>query len=64
MATKTQEQYVAEGGMHCPACNSCEFIGGSIEVAAGTAIQEVTCCDCEATWHDQYKLTGFVLVEE
>ena len=56
----TPEQYVQQKGLHCPFCNSVEFIGGSIEVSAGKASQEVTCSECGGAWLDEYQLVGFM----
>lgn len=53
-------EYAEDKGRHCPFCRGTDFRGGSIEVAAGTATQEVTCHDCDKSWIDQYALTGYL----
>lgn len=56
---ETDEEYVAGGGCHCPACGSLDIEGGEVNIHAGYATQEVTCDDCCAEWDDQYKLVGY-----
>lgn len=55
----TDEEYVAHGGNHCPACGSENLEGGHVSIHAGRAVQEVTCDDCCAEWEDNYKLVGY-----
>ena len=57
----TQEEYVNERGYYCPACKGVQFEGHEIEIGSGTANQEVTCLDCDATWIDHYTLSGYTL---
>ena len=47
------------GGCCCPFCGNEDIVGGSVEVDAGIAWQEVTCNACDKAWRDQYSLTGF-----
>lgn len=54
-----QREYVAGLGCLCPVCKSTDIEGGSVEIDAGTASQEVHCLNCDASWKDLYDLTGF-----
>jgi len=56
----TDEEYLAYGGNHCPACGDPDISGDEVTVDAGYAWQEVTCNACGAEWTDQYKLVGYV----
>lgn len=57
----TECQYVKLGGIRCPCCGSQEIDGSAIEVEAGICSQEVYCRSCQASWIDQYTLSGFEL---
>lgn len=60
-----QEKYVELGGCRCPSCESDVHIsGGECEIMEGGAFQEITCNECDATWTDQYTLTGYSDLEE
>ena len=39
-----------------PNCLSGNIEGGSVEVDAGGATQDISCLDCDSTWTDLYKL--------
>lgn len=56
---KTQNEYVADGGNLCPHCGTWDITGGEVEIAVGSATQEVHCNECDAEWVDHYKLTGY-----
>jgi transcription elongation factor Elf1 len=60
----TDKEYVAKGGNFCPHCGSTDIVGGEVEIGTGTAMQGVSCSECEAAWVDQYKLVGFETIEE
>ena len=64
MATLTPEQYVEHDGNHCPVCSGVDFSGGAIEIAAGSATQEINCHECGASWVDTYTLTGYAELEQ
>lgn len=64
MADMTPEEYKADGGQYCPVCKGCDFSGGQVEVAAGSATQEVHCHQCGASWVDTYALTGYAELEQ
>lgn len=55
----TNEQYVECGGQNCPFCGSTDLTGDSIHVEAGKAFQEMGCNECDRSWQDEYKLTGY-----
>jgi len=52
------KEYLQCGGVNCPECGGSSIEGGSVELDAGIAWQNVTCPDCGASWTDQYSLTG------
>ena len=55
-----EERYVAAGGTICPFCGSSNIEGGSFEINAGYAAQDVVCLACEREWQDSYILAGFI----
>ena len=66
MAILTKEQkehYLKHHAAICPFCGSNDISGGSMEVEATEAWQNITCCDCHETWRDVYKLS-FVETED
>lgn len=60
----TDKEYVEKGGNHCPHCGSTDITGSGVEIASGTAMQGVSCNECDAEWVDQYKLVGYETIEE
>ena len=46
-------------GTVCPHCGSDQIEGDGVRVESPHAFQEVWCLECEKTWTDVYKLTGF-----
>lgn len=64
MSNMTDKQYVLHGGGKCPVCRSTNITGGEVNVDAGTASQEISCGECDATWNDVYKLVGYAELEE
>lgn len=55
----TNAGYVLGRGTRCPVCRSENIEGGSVEVDAGAATQEVYCVDCGSEWEDVYSLIGY-----
>jgi hypothetical protein len=55
--------YVQSLGLVCPACGSDAIGGGSVDVNAGRAIQEMSCDACQSSWCDTYDLDGFTELE-
>ena len=55
----TDDEYTLAEGNRCPVCRTDMIEGGSIEVNAGTATQEVSCLLCHAEWTDIYNLVGY-----
>lgn len=61
----TDEQYVKKakkGGCCCPFCGSDNLDGEGVDVGKASATQEVTCQDCNASWYDEYQLTGYTVI--
>lgn len=57
-----QDEYVDDGGHHCPFCNSKNIFAFAVNgdnVADGEFRQHVECHDCGKFWRDVYKLSGF-----
>lgn len=50
--------YVAAGGFCCPHCGCDDMNQGRMQTHEGGAWCKVTCCSCDASWRDQYKLTA------
>ncbi|MFK3740918.1 hypothetical protein [Massilia sp. TN1-12] len=55
----TEVEYASIGGSCCPYCKSTQIAGGSVDVNAGGAYQEVSCGACDKEWTDTYALTGY-----
>lgn len=53
-------EYVAEGGLRCPYCQSThvEADCGPV-VETREAWQDIACCDCGRVWRDFYDLVGY-----
>jgi len=59
MAILTAEQkqkYMESRGSICPFCGSTDISGGSVNIEAAQAWQNVSCNDCGETWRDVYTL--------
>lgn len=59
LAAMSPEQYASEGGARCPICRSQDIEGGSVDILAGAACQEIGCNNCDATWVDIYRLVNY-----
>jgi len=60
MAKLTKEQraeYIKNGGLRCPFCNSENIEGLSAEFDAGYVSQDIICNICHSDWTDIYSLT-------
>ena len=56
----TSEEYAKADGLKCPNCGSTDISAdGRLEADAGIAWQPVSCAECNATWNDEYTLTGY-----
>ena len=55
---KTQKEYL-KAYAHCPACNSDQIEGYSIDIDGNECSQDITCLSCWSTWTDVYTLTGY-----
>ena len=51
-----EELYIKNGGIKCPFCKSDDIVGDDISIDLEDASQEMGCLECEAAWHDIYKL--------
>lgn len=60
----TDAQYVKKGGNCCPFCRSTNIEGDGVDVKEGGSSQEVTCQNCNASWYDEYNLTGYSVINE
>lgn len=61
----TDKQYVKKvkkDDCICPFCGSDNIEGAGVDVQKGGAQQEVTCQDCNASWYDDYVLTGYTVI--
>lgn len=56
-----EEEYVEQCGLYCPFCGSSDIVGGSFDIEATSATQEVSCNACHAEWTDDYKLVGYTV---
>lgn len=55
----SDKEYADVKGTVCPVCGSDDLDGGSVDIDAGTATQEVVCLECLSSWTDVYTLTGY-----
>jgi hypothetical protein len=53
------EEYVFLDGSKCPNCHSDHFNTFEFKSDGGDVWQKCDCMDCNATWQDNYKLTGY-----
>ena len=60
LTEEARQQYVQDGGVHCPYCGSADIEGSSLEVDGGSTIQKIYCLDCDREWTDVYQLTGII----
>ncbi|MGX1201106.1 hypothetical protein [Marinobacter sp. MBR-105] len=60
----TREQtYVRDNYGKCPACQSTDIVGDSVEINGNLAHQGVNCNECGAVWCDEYQLTRVIDAE-
>lgn len=59
---KTQAEYLRRP-TRCPACDSFDIEGQSVEVDGSAVYQEVDCHTCGVTWQDRYVLAAYLLLE-
>ena len=60
---KYREEYLKNGGIFCPFCKNQDIEGGSVDIIASEAIQEVSCVSCGGAWRDTYKLHAVETIE-
>ncbi len=60
---KTNAEYLKNSSV-CPRCGSSDLEGGSFDVDAGTAGQELNCAGCGLSYWDEYHLVGYTVFEE
>ena len=56
---KTNEEYIAKKGHHCPSCDHDDFDYKDIVIDETHATQEIFCLACGLTWTDCYELIGY-----
>jgi hypothetical protein len=61
---KHEEEYLKTGGVFCPFCKSPDIEGGSVDIIASEAIQDVSCVTCGGAWRDTYKLHTVEAVDD
>jgi hypothetical protein len=61
--SKSKEKYIAGLGTECPVCDSDNIEGQAVEIAGGSASQEVGCLACHSEWIDFYDLSDIELVK-
>lgn len=60
----TSDEYVAIGGVRCPACGSDDISIIDSDSSDIEHWQEVRCDTCRARWTDSLKLTGYDNLED
>lgn len=59
-----EAQYVFQGGVLCPFCNSYDIEGGdNPEFALGVATCDCHCHECGAEWTDNFVLTTMTVTK-
>lgn len=58
---KSTDEYTKGEANRCPnkKCDSTDIEGGPIDIEGQTAIQEVSCNECEGVWNDVYTLSSY-----
>ena len=56
---KTQEEFVKDGGAHCPKCDSMNLDAYHLEADGPIAWCTVKCNQCGYEYTDEYTLTGY-----
>ena len=59
MPPKTEAEYVADAGSHCPYCGNRNIVGDDMNFEGGAISQEIGCDACGAAWYDVYYLVGY-----
>lgn len=59
-----KNSYLKIKGVKCFFCPSTDIEGGSVDIGAGEAMQEVKCNECSGHWTDIYTLTDVMDIEE
>ena len=54
-----QLRYLQSQGVRCPACNSDDIEGGSVDIVGSGASQAIRCLASDARWQYLYRLEGF-----
>ena len=58
LTEENAQDYLRCGGLGCPFCQSDQIEGGSVEVEAGSAGQDMQCGKCCKRWRDNYRLAS------
>ena len=57
LSKEEKKNYIKSGYAKCPKCKDDNIEGGSVEIDANGASQDVICLACGAEWTDIYKLS-------
>ena len=57
-----KRKYISKSHL-CLNCGSSNIEGGSINIDAGGATQDISCLTCDSTWTDLYKLDDVVNIQ-
>lgn len=63
LSEKTK-RYLRTGGVRCLICESEDIEGSSVDINGNGASQRCHCNECDASWHDMYKLDDVQLEGE
>lgn len=61
---RSNSWYLKYKGQRCPSCGQRNITPGEIQSDGLNAWCEVCCNDCQSSWQDVYKLTGFTHFEQ
>jgi formate dehydrogenase maturation protein FdhE len=61
LSAEQKAAYLKTDGQQCPLCGSDDISAGSVDIEGGSAVQEVTCSECDTVWNDRYTLTDVEL---
>lgn len=48
------DKYAASDGVCCLFCGGTSVEGGRVEIEGNSALQEMSCADCDGFWTDTY----------
>lgn len=63
--TTSSTEYAKDGGAFCPVCGSNDMECGDVEYGGrGLRYEGCMCLHCNSTWREEYKLVGYVDLDE